>query len=54
MLRKIIVSSVFAALALSGCADMTQTQKDTAKGAGIGAGAGAVVGAIAGGGKSSC
>jgi len=53
MLRKIIVSSVFSALALSGCADMTQTQKDTAKGAGIGAGAGAVVGAIAGGGKGA-
>jgi outer membrane protein OmpA-like peptidoglycan-associated protein len=53
MLGRIIASSVFVALALSGCANMTETQKDTAKGAGIGAGAGAVVGAVAGGGKGA-
>lgn len=40
-------------LGVSGCANMTETQKGTAKGAGIGAGAGAVVGAIAGGGKGA-
>jgi outer membrane protein OmpA-like peptidoglycan-associated protein len=37
------------ALPLGGCANMDQTQKDTAKGAGIGAAAGAVIGAVAGG-----
>jgi outer membrane protein OmpA-like peptidoglycan-associated protein len=38
---------------LSGCANMTETQKGTAKGAAIGAGAGAVVGAVAGGKKGA-
>lgn len=38
---------------LSGCANMSETQKGTAKGAAIGAGAGAVVGAVAGGKKGA-
>jgi outer membrane protein OmpA-like peptidoglycan-associated protein len=41
------------AIAFTGCANMTETQKGTAKGAGIGAGVGAVVGGIAGGGKGA-
>lgn len=41
------------ALALSGCANMTETQKDTAKGAGIGAAGGAVLGGVAGKGKGA-
>lgn len=41
------------ALPLGGCANMNQTQQDTAKGAGIGAGAGAVLGAMAGGSRES-
>lgn len=40
-------------LTLGACANMDQTQHDTAKGAGIGAGAGAVVGAMAGGSRQS-
>lgn len=50
---QITAASTALALALTGCANMTETQKDTAKGAGIGAGAGAVVGAIAGGKKGA-
>lgn len=38
---------------LSGCANMSETQKGTAKGAGIGAAGGAVIGAIAGGTKGA-
>jgi outer membrane protein OmpA-like peptidoglycan-associated protein len=53
MQKKIILISVMAAFTLGGCANMTETQKDTTKGAAIGAGAGAVVGAIAGGGKGA-
>ena len=48
---KIITAAL--ALALTGCANMSETQKGTAKGAAIGAGAGAVVGAVAGGGKGA-
>ena len=39
--------------ALTGCADMSQTQQDTAKGAGIGAVAGALLGAATGGSKGA-
>lgn len=53
MRNKLIVGSVLVAFTLGGCANMTETQKDTAKGAGIGAGVGAVVGAIAGKGKGA-
>lgn len=53
MVKKMIVTAIVAAFALSGCANMSETQKGTAKGAAIGAGAGAVVGAIAGKGKGA-
>lgn len=53
MHAKLTVGALALALALGGCANMTETQKGTAKGAAIGAGAGAVVGAIAGGGKGA-
>lgn len=53
MHTKITAAALAAVLALSGCANMTQTQSDTAKGAGIGAAAGAVVGAVAGGKKGA-
>jgi outer membrane protein OmpA-like peptidoglycan-associated protein len=46
-----IALTVAVVLPLVGCANMDQTQKDTAKGAGIGAAAGAVIGAVAGGSK---
>jgi outer membrane protein OmpA-like peptidoglycan-associated protein len=42
-----------AAAMLSGCANMTETQNDTAKGAGIGAVAGALLGAAVGGSKGA-
>jgi len=45
----VIAAAVLAALALPGCAGMSQTEKDTATGAGIGAAAGAVIGAMTGG-----
>jgi outer membrane protein OmpA-like peptidoglycan-associated protein len=53
MNTKLKVSVITLALALGGCANMSETQKGTAKGAAIGAGAGAVVGAVAGGGKGA-
>jgi len=53
MVKKIIVGAVISAFALSGCANMSETQKGTAKGAAIGAGVGAVVGAVAGKGKGA-
>jgi outer membrane protein OmpA-like peptidoglycan-associated protein len=46
-------SLTVAALLLSGCANMTETQSGTAKGAGIGAVAGAVLGAATGGSKGA-
>jgi len=53
MKSPLITSSLLLALMMSGCANMTETQKGTAKGAGIGAGVGAVVGALAGGSKGA-
>lgn len=53
MYNKPIIATAIIALALSGCANMTETQKDTAKGAGIGAAGGAVLGGIAGKGKGA-
>ncbi|HZV98202.1 MAG TPA: OmpA family protein [Methylophilaceae bacterium] len=54
MQTKITAAITLAALfAVSGCANMSETQKGTAKGAGIGAGVGAVVGGIAGGNKGA-
>lgn len=38
---------------LAGCANMNQTQQDTARGAGVGAAAGAVLGALTGGSKGA-
>jgi outer membrane protein OmpA-like peptidoglycan-associated protein len=48
-----ITSAVLVALTLSGCANMSETQSDTAKGAGIGAVAGALLGAATGGSKGA-
>jgi len=53
MHKLITVSVLTAAIGLSGCANMSETQKGTAKGAGIGAAAGGVIGAVAGGGKGA-
>ncbi len=47
--RGLAFSTLAAAVALAGCANMTETQSDSAKGAGIGAAAGAVLGALTGG-----
>jgi outer membrane protein OmpA-like peptidoglycan-associated protein len=49
-LTKTIIGAAVLALATSGCADMTQTQRGTATGAGIGAGLGAILGGSTGGG----
>lgn len=53
MRNQITAISVAVSLALTGCANMTETQKGTAKGAGIGAAGGAVLGAVAGKGKGA-
>lgn len=53
MNNKIIASSILIAFTLGGCANMTETQKDTTKGAAIGAGGGAVIGAVTGGRKGA-
>ncbi|HWU82539.1 MAG TPA: OmpA family protein [Methylophilaceae bacterium] len=53
MFRTLTIPAVALAIGLSGCANMTETQKTTAKGAGIGAATGAVLGAVAGGGKGA-
>ena len=52
-LRFLGTTGVAVALALGGCANMTETQQGTAKGAAIGAAAGAVLGAVTGGSKSA-
>jgi len=52
-LRGFTLSTAAAAVVLSGCANMTETQTDTAKGAGIGAVAGAVLGGLTGGSKGA-
>ena len=51
--RNVLATSVLVAFTLTGCANMTETQKGTAKGAGIGAVGGAVIGAVAGGKKGA-
>lgn len=53
MFRTLTIPAMALAIGLSGCANMTETQKTTAKGAGIGAATGAVLGAVAGGGKGA-
>ena len=49
----VLAAATAAALFISGCANMSDTQRRTATGAGVGAAAGAVLGAITGGGKSA-
>jgi outer membrane protein OmpA-like peptidoglycan-associated protein len=49
----ISVSIALAAAGLSGCANMSETQKGTAAGAGIGAAAGAVIGGVSGGNRTA-
>lgn len=51
--KKTIAATLLAALAVSGCANLSETQKGTAQGAAIGVGAGAILGALAGGGKGA-
>lgn len=46
--RPLLVSTLCAALAMGGCANMDETQRGTAQGAAIGAVAGAVIGQMAG------
>jgi osmotically inducible lipoprotein OsmB len=48
MMKAILPVTLVAALMLSGCAGMSDTQQRTLSGAGIGAAGGAVIGAIAG------
>lgn len=45
-----VIGAAIVALAATGCADMSPTQRGTAQGAGIGAGLGAILGASTGGG----
>ncbi|MES2740252.1 MAG: OmpA family protein [Pseudomonadota bacterium] len=47
---KITAGAVALVMAISGCADMSGTQRGTATGAGVGAGLGALIGATTGGG----
>lgn len=49
-MQKIMIASLIATLALTGCANMSDTQRGTATGAGVGAGLGAIVGATTAGG----
>ncbi|KQY12095.1 hypothetical protein ASD28_03905 [Massilia sp. Root133] len=51
MIRSTLCATAFA-VAATGCADMSQTQRGTATGAGVGAGLGAILGAATGGGGS--
>ena len=48
-----LTAVAFAVSGLSGCANMTETQRTTGAGAGIGAVAGAVIGGVAGGGRGA-
>lgn len=48
-MKKIVLTTIAAGILLSGCADMTQTQKTTGIGAGAGALAGAAIGSLTGG-----
>ena len=51
LIRSTLCATAFA-VAATGCADMSQTQRGTATGAGVGAGLGAILGAATGGGGS--
>lgn len=48
-MRKLLITTIAATVALGGCANMSETERGTAKGAGIGAGVGAVLGGVTGG-----
>jgi len=52
-MKLVLTSLTCAALFLSGCANMSETQQGTARGAGIGAVAGAVLGAATGGSRGA-
>lgn len=52
-MNKLIISTLVASLALTGCANMSETQRGTATGAGVGAGLGAIIGATTGDGGGS-
>jgi outer membrane protein OmpA-like peptidoglycan-associated protein len=47
-MKKLMIGTIALALALTGCADMSQTQRGTATGAGVGAGVGAALGGMTG------
>jgi outer membrane protein OmpA-like peptidoglycan-associated protein len=49
-MKKLIISGVMSVFVITGCADMSPTQRGTATGAGVGAGVGAVLGEMTGGG----
>ena len=54
-MNRLILGGICVAVAgigLSGCANMTETQRGTATGAGVGAAAGAVIGAVSGGNRT--
>jgi outer membrane protein OmpA-like peptidoglycan-associated protein len=48
-MRKLLIPTIAASIALSGCANMSETERGTATGAGIGAGVGALIGGATGG-----
>ncbi len=48
-MRTLIITATAATLMLSGCANMSETERGTAQGAGIGAGIGAILGVATGG-----
>ena len=52
-LYRLLIGSIVIAATLAGCANMTDTQRQTALGTGLGAAAGAAIGALAGGGKGA-
>lgn len=53
MQNRILAGVIIGTIALSGCANMTESQRGTGTGAGIGAITGAAIGALAGGGKGA-
>ena len=52
-LTKSLIAMTVVAMAATGCADMSPTQRGTATGAGVGAGLGAIIGGTTGGGGSN-
>lgn len=52
-MKKFVLSTLAAAFVLGGCADMSETQKNTGIGAGAGALAGAAIGSLTGGNRSA-